>query len=120
METRKSFYNRLYDTQGLKSTRSTHILHIWIEFYANATDFDQILAFASRSDMEEYINYQIERWFGTDKVYTYYDHSSEFGAYYRIPCNGSDTPPMDFFPEEIRKQISAVCFQMSNTPICKY
>ena len=118
--TRQQFYSELYDTRGLKSTRSTHILTIWIEFNVlGARDYTQTLAFASKADAEEYLARQLERWFGTTDVYTYAEHDGIEG-HYEIPCNGYDGANTDFFPEEIARSIKKICYRFSNTPICKY
>lgn len=114
--TRTEFYSQLYDTRGLKSTRSTHVLQIWIEFYGGVIDFEQTLAFATRNDADEYLSRQFERWFGTSNPYWY---SKELGIY-EVPVNIDGGASADFFPEEIKSDIRAVQWRLSNTPICKY
>lgn len=113
------FYSRLYNTRGLKSNRSTHILRIWIEWYgSNARDFEQILAFQNKSDLEEYLNKQFEGWFGTPEApreALSYDRDTNT---YEISFEW--TPKDDFFHTVGDRNMRSLYFSISNVPICKY
>ena len=117
--TRQQFYSEIYDTQGLKASRSVHLVNIWIEFYGGTIDYDNTMVFASKEDANEYLDRCLERLFGTTDVYSHSRRDSFIG-YYEIPVGGNGGAPKDYFPEEIRGSVRAVCFSIVNAPVCKY
>lgn len=119
--TRDQLYAQMYNTSGLKASRSAYVVRMWLEFFGSygARDYDNMMVFSSKADAEEYVNRCLERWFGTTDL-PYETNRDTFIPCYKIWCNGSDGASCDYFPEEIAKQIKHVCFSIVCAPICKY
>lgn len=110
--TRDQFYSRLWSTSGLQSSRSTHLVEMWLEFYSGAIDYHFSLCFQSKADAEQFIDYNLERIFGEIPR----SHYAE-GVYEILFTRDV---PQDFFPDELKNSLRKLCYRIVNVPICKY
>ena len=119
--TRGDLYAEMYDTRGLKASKSVYVVRMWLEFFGSygAKDYDNMMVFSSKDAAYEYIDNCLLRWFGTTDL-PYESVRNTFIPHYAIWCNSSDGVSCDYFPEEIAKQIKNVCYSIVCAPICKY